>query len=196
MDRERPYPIGTRGGVGHPMLQNHQQLHPLRAHSGARPRASGSRGRRSGVARAADPTSASILLAYGIGIQNSTMPILDFSKAATGTNKLQDNILTPNSLTGAYTTDSAGNAGLFGYLGAFYAANPSYAGGSFAFLRFNPDADPANATTAGFGSGYTIVTADSATNKPVLTLVTAVPEPASAALAAMSGLVLMGRRRR
>lgn len=102
---------------------------------------------------------------WGIGFHADTMPVTNvFLKADADTNaadvKLQDNVLTPVSATGAVASSDFSS-----YLQGFYATNSGYSGGSYVFLRVNPDADPGNVIV-----GYNVNSADSA-SQPVLTLV-------------------------
>jgi len=72
----------------------------------------------------------------------------------------------------------------------FYGANPGYTGGSFVFLRIDETANPFD------DSRYELGALESTTGiDPTLTI-TLVPEPASAGMIAMGGLMMLARRRR
>ncbi|MGC3990865.1 MAG: hypothetical protein QM796_14540 [Chthoniobacteraceae bacterium] len=105
---------------------------------------------------------------WGIGFYTTTAAITncylaaDTDPNATST-KLQDNVLVSSSTTGTITsTDFAA------YIQGFYTANPNYTGGSYVFLRINPDADPGSSSV-----GYNLNTAENSSGKPVLNLVVA-----------------------
>jgi arylsulfatase A-like enzyme len=96
---------------------------------------------------------------WGIGFQTSTAAIVEYFEGNTGdagNTKLQDNVITPSFTSGDVTL--ANHAGLAVYLQTFYAANSNYAGGSYVFLRMNPDAD--SGTTS---LGWSISAAESGT---------------------------------
>ena len=105
---------------------------------------------------------------WGVGFYTATTPITNCYLAAdtdsnSANTKLQDNVLTPASAIGTITS-----ADFAAYIQGFYAANPNYAGGSYVFIRINPDADPGGSVV-----GFNINTAESSTGKPVLNLVVA-----------------------
>jgi arylsulfatase A-like enzyme len=95
---------------------------------------------------------------WGIGFRSSTNPVLSYFEGDSGdprtTNiKIEDDVLVPGLASGSRTTTE--NAALGAYLRTFYQANPQYSGGSFVFLRLNPDAD------AGTGSlGWSVGAAE------------------------------------
>jgi hypothetical protein len=90
---------------------------------------------------------------YAIGFQNSTDPLLAFlngDEPELGATKLQDNILTPASPANTpFETSDAGDAALATYMNGFYAEAAAYTGGSYLFIRLNPDQVP-GATQAYF----------------------------------------------
>lgn len=104
---------------------------------------------------------------WGIGFQNNTTPMLKYFEADegdAGNIKLADNVLTPTTSAGPVSVSAPA---LADYLRGFYLDNPAYAGGTYVFLRLNPDAD------TGTGSiGWGIYTAETVTNAALLTLAT------------------------
>src|SRR5690606_3214148 len=85
---------------------------------------------------------------YGIGFFNSTNPVFDLYEgdyaSYSGDNVgIQNNVISPTSSLGVISTDDTGDSNLAAYLQSFYIANPDYTGGSYVFLRINPDG-PAN----------------------------------------------------
>lgn len=104
---------------------------------------------------------------WGIGLPTSTTPLLKYFEANSGdagNTKLQDNLISPGFTSGNVTLTN--HAALGAYLQTFYADNSNYAGGAYAFLRLNPDAD------AGTNSlGWSISAAESGT-PALLTLTT------------------------
>jgi arylsulfatase A-like enzyme len=108
---------------------------------------------------------------WGMGFQASTTPILKYFEANTGdagNTKLQDNVIAPGFTSGNVTLTN--HAGIAAYLQTFYAANSNYAGGSYVFLRLNPDAD------AGTNSlGWSISAAES--GAPALLTITTLGGP-------------------
>jgi arylsulfatase A-like enzyme len=104
---------------------------------------------------------------WGIGFQAGTSPLLKYFEADegdAGNAKLADNVLTPTTSAGPVVVNCAG---LTDYVRDFYTTNLAYDGGTYLFLRLNPDAD------AGTGSlGWGIYTAETVTNAATLTLVT------------------------
>jgi hypothetical protein len=148
---------------------------------------------------------------YGIGFQTSTTPIKKYYEADNDPDVnvalLQNNILTPSVVSGSPsfplpvdTSDTAltgGDALLGNYIQAFYTANPTYAGGTYVFLRVNPDVNLAGSTN---NNGYVpggapLSGADTVTDNAILTLTT-VPEPSSFAAAGVAAFAFLGRRRR
>lgn len=112
---------------------------------------------------------------WGIGFQGNTTAIVEYFEANTGDSgntKLQDNVITPGFTNGDVTLTN--HAGLGAYLQTFYAANPGYAGGSYIFLRMNPDADSGttslgwsiSANESGVPAVLTITTTGGPTNLP------------------------------
>jgi arylsulfatase A-like enzyme len=104
---------------------------------------------------------------WGIGFQTDTTPMLKYFEGDTGDPgniKLADDVLTPATTAGPVAVTVPA---LADYVRAFYTNNPAYGGGTFMFLRLNPDAD------AGTNSiGWGIYTAETVTNVATLTLVT------------------------
>lgn len=114
---------------------------------------------------------------WGIGFQSTPDPILEYFEADAGdvgNTKLEDNIFRPSTPNGLVISTNA--AAIGAYLQTFYAANPGYAGGTYVFLRLNPDAN-ADAVASSIGwsiSAYensqpallTITTSDAPTNQP------------------------------
>jgi hypothetical protein len=90
---------------------------------------------------------------YAIGFQNTTDPLpafLEGNDPDLGATKLQDNILTPASPANSpFETSDAGDAALASYMNGFYAEAAGYTGGSYLFVRLNPDGVP-GATPAYF----------------------------------------------
>ncbi len=87
---------------------------------------------------------------WGIGFQSNTTAVAKYFEANTGdvgNIKLQDDVITPGFSTGDVTLTN--HAGLAAYLQSFYVANSNYSGGSYVFLRLNPDAD-SGATSLGW----------------------------------------------
>ncbi len=98
--------------------------------------------------------------------------------------KLQDNIIT-SATTAATTLTTADFAN---YLQTFYATNASYTGGSYVFLRLNPDVDAGNVI-----AGYNLSSANS-TSKPTLTITTALitpPPPTNVSATARNAQVIV-----
>lgn len=117
---------------------------------------------------------------YALGVASSTSPILQYHEGAApdGATRLQAGIFTPSLGNVAQTVRSAAGSGLSSYLRTFYANTPGYSGGSFVFLRMNPDADPGVNNL-----NYTVMSADHATVswRPVLNLSFAKPSEGAVA---------------
>ncbi len=148
---------------------------------------------------------------WGIGIQSSTTPIASYLHADTDPSpspsrvKLQNDWFTEGSVaTGVSVTNTSLNSGgttnLAIYLQSFYATNAGYSGGSYVFLRLNPDQNPGG---SGAQSGWGMSMADNSTSsyRPILSLVLidAIPEPSvlgALALAATTLTLLRFRKNR
>ena len=79
---------------------------------------------------------------WGIGFQGSTTALVEYFEANTGDSgntKFQDNVIIPSFTSGNISISNSAVIGA--YLQTFYATNPGYAGGSYVFLRMNPDSD-------------------------------------------------------
>jgi MYXO-CTERM domain-containing protein len=145
-----------------------------------------------------------------IGITDGTSQFIEFIESDSELNqadrldnvKLQDRILTDESvLARSYSDDTA--AELLGeYLRDFYAANPNYAGGSFVQLRLNPDSDLGSGSQGWDIASANIQTYTGDTFNFKLTALSlgvsrsVVHEPATAAFAAGAFLAIGSRRRR
>ncbi|MCC7193384.1 MAG: PEP-CTERM sorting domain-containing protein [Phycisphaeraceae bacterium] len=139
---------------------------------------------------------------WGIGFQSSTTAILEYlesgTDAAPGNVKIQDEFLITSTVYPNNTrlnTNASGDAALAVYLQSFYTANPGYAGGSYVFLRLNPDANPDD--TADTNSGYGLASANHGTAafRPELTIQTeSIPEPAGLVLLGLAGLLMFSNR--
>ena len=142
---------------------------------------------------------------YGVRMASSAgVELDDFfsgSFAATGNNGvgIQESIVFTNTGqpdhtgTGWHQTDPTGSANLGSWLQGLYD-DPGYnpAGDNFAFLRLS---DQGNITTS--GRFWEVRTANAGSSSvPVLTIETAIPEPASVSLLALAGLSLFRRLRR
>lgn len=131
---------------------------------------------------------------WGIGFQSTTAPIVEYLEADTdtaiGNTKIQNDIVTPGTQPGEINTNATGDGLLGSYLQTFYNANPNYSGGSFVFLRLNPDG---RVTTTGTSQGYRFEVAENASSDPALTITT-VPEP-STSLLGILGLILFASKR-
>ncbi|MGZ5544570.1 MAG: sulfatase-like hydrolase/transferase, partial [Limisphaerales bacterium] len=104
---------------------------------------------------------------WGIGLQTNTTARAEYFETDTndvGNTKLQDNFITPSFATGDVILTN--HPALAAYLQSFYAANSSYAGGSFVLLRLNPDADSGTSSV-----GWSISAGESG-NPAVLTIST------------------------
>ncbi len=140
---------------------------------------------------------------YGVGFSSSAaaFPIeADFYQGAFGgdvTNTarlagLHDNFITSSSTQGAYHTSSGGvGTGAMTLAQYINTHRPDGAAGNFLFLRVSADADPGNNQNYRLGAANN---SDSA-RRPFLEI-TPVPEPASIALLAAGGLLMLGRGRR
>lgn len=114
--------------------------------------------------------------------------------------KVQDNILTTSTLnlTSGQTTNSVvgssalGDAALATYLTTFYATNPTYAGGTYLFLRLSADADPGTQTV---NTTFNIKHQESSQSGKITLTTAATPEPASLGVCAL-GAMAMGMRNR
>jgi hypothetical protein len=112
---------------------------------------------------------------WGIGFQGSTTALVEYFEANTGDSgntKLQDNWITPSFTSGNIAVSNSTVIG--SYLQTFYASNPGYSGGSYVFLRMNPDADSGtnslgwsiSAAESGVPAMLTITTTGGPTNLP------------------------------
>lgn len=113
---------------------------------------------------------------------------LAYASSNNGTG-IMDNLLPESSSTqsGTYSTDATADAALATWLASVYTAGA--VAGDYVFLRMTPDRDMGLSTR-----GWTITSADAASDIPTLTIET-IPEPATAGLLAMAGLGVMVARR-
>ncbi len=133
----------------------------------------------------------------GLGFQSTFTAVTTFS----GSTLLEDDIivgsvlrpLLNSSAPVTVETDSLGDAALAAYLQTFYAANPTYAGGSIVLLGLDQTA------TVFDNAHFNVDSNEFAGSTPTLTIETetvVIPEPASLALLGLGGLCLLPRRRR
>lgn len=107
--------------------------------------------------------------------------------------KIADDLLTASTASDQIIrTDDIASDKLVQILAAFYDANPNYDGGQYLYLRLNPDQN-LGLTNAGWDLAP--VENISHSGDPLF-LITAVPEPVTAAYFAFGGLALLARRRR
>lgn len=140
---------------------------------------------------------------YGLGFDTPTaVPVgTDYFSGAFGTDSnpsatgLIDNAWLSTQTAGTVTLSGATTTSLAAYLQGFYTANPGYAGGSGVVFRLNPDIAAGLATDPTPNIPFNTYFSIPQGSNSVLTITT-VPEPATAAMLAFGGLILILARHR
>jgi hypothetical protein len=115
---------------------------------------------------------------------------------------IQDNFFIPTDVIGtggapvSHDTNPTGDTALLDYIQSLYANPNIIPGTTSAILRLNYDDAAYAPVFASVPNHYTIASADSASNRPTLTLTTQlVPEPLMLTFLAPAALLLLSRRR-
>jgi len=129
-------------------------------------------------------------LDWGFGASPPALPAL------TGT-LIQNDLVTPSTTLGGnqlISTNATGNANLLSYI------NSNYVGGSYIYLRLNPDVAQNLAAIGGNDVGYRVFSRNFGDGSRAATLdltIVPIPEPATVfVLAGVAGVLGLSRRRR